>query len=409
MLTTKPGSGIPTVAHDLQSEEFNSDPYPVLAELRAAGPVVFHEELDRYLVLGFKGCAEALGDISRFDSAALTGFLVEHFGGITMEALDDRRHDLMRGVWAREFQRDLLEGRRTLVDDVVRSFTVPFVDRVRSGEVVDALAAMCRGIPTLVMTRMLGLPDGEWVQLATWSEAMGRMAEGLRSPGPRGDALVAASHAATRDLNARLLQVIEERRSGPMTGSDLVSRMLRDEFGRSMPDQEVVASATQLVFAGTETTSKLMGTALVALAEHPDQAAALRADRSMVPRAVEEVHRWRTLTQVIPRRATGVGSSVQGTDIPADAAVELLTGAANRDPERWVDPDRFDVRRPYRGHLGFGYGMHVCLGLSLARLETQVWLDLVLDLLPDFRVEGPLDYGRNFSIRAPREVPVAAA
>lgn len=409
VLVSKQSARIPAVVTDLQSERFNQDPYPVLAELRGAGPVVFHESLDRYLVLSFRGCAEALGNVARFDSAALAGFFEDHFGGLTMEALDDQRHDRMRGVWAKEFQRDGMDRRRSLVEDVVRIFTIPFVEQVRSGDVVDALATMTRGIPTLVMTRMLGLEDEHWPQFAAWSEAMGRMSEGLRDPSPRGDHLVEASHSATAALNAQLRDVVAERRRRPGTGSDLISRMLRDEFGKTMSEQEMVASATQLVFAGTETTSKLMGTIMVALAEHPAQRALVQSERSLVARAVEEAHRWRSLTQVIPRQACADDSSIQGVPIPRGAAVDLLTGAANRDPDRWAEPDRFDVRRPYRGHLGFGFGMHVCLGLSLTRLEAQIWLDLVLDLLPEFGVAGPLDYGQNFNIRGPKEVLISAA
>jgi cytochrome P450 len=408
MTMTEQGSSIPSVSTDLQSERFNRDPYPVLAELRRIGPVVFHEGLGRFLVLSFAGCTEVLGDVRRFDSSGLAGFFEDHFGGLTMEALDDRRHDQMRAVWAPDFQRGRLDRRRNLVVDVVRRFTVPFVERVRDGEVVDAMTTMTRGIPTLVMARMLGLEDDCWPQLAAWSEAMGRMSEGLRDPSSRGEALVRASHAATAELNAYLSGVLDERLSRPLAGDDLLSLMLRDDFGRSMSAQEVVASATQLVFAGTETTSKLMATTLVALAEYPDQAELVRADRALVPKVVEEVHRWRTLTQVIPRHACADDSSVQGVPIPRGAAVDVLTGAANRDPHRWEDPDRFDVRRGFRGHLGFGHGMHICLGLSLARLEMQVWLDLVLDMLSGYRIAAPLDYGQNFNIRAPKEVLIAA-
>jgi cytochrome P450 len=404
----QPDRAVPVVSTDLQSRDFNRDPYAVLAALRGTGPLVFHEALDRYLVLDFRGCAEVLSDVRRFDSGALTGFFESHFGGVTMEALDDARHDQMRGVWAKDFQRDQLDRRQALVADVVRKFTVPFVERVRDGQVVDALSAMTRGIPTLVMARMLGLDDDVWPQLATWSEAMGRLSEGLRDPSSRGEQLVEASHVATAGLNEFVRGVLAERRARPLTGDDLISRMLRDEFGRTMSEREIVASVTQLVFAGTETTSKLMATTLVALAEHPDQAELLRVDRSFTARAIEEVHRWRSVTQVIPRQASADDSAVQGVPVPRGAVIELFVGAANRDPARWSDPDRFDVRRPFRGHLGFGYGMHICLGLSLARLEAQVWLDLVLDLLPAFEVVTPLDYGQNFNIRAPREVLVAA-
>ena len=409
MLVTEQRASVPTVSTDLSSAQFNSDPYPVLAELRDMGPVVFHSELDRYLVTGFRGCAQALGDVSRFDSGALVDFFRDHFGGITMEALDDTRHDRMRGVWAKDFQRDTLDRRRTVVAEVVEEFTVPFAERVRAGEAVDAFATMTRGIPTLVMTRLLGLEDERWPEYAGWCEAMGRMSEGLRDPSPRGDELVASSHAATANLNAHLREVIVERQRKPVRSSDLISRMVHDEFGKTMAEEEMVASATQLLFAGTETTSKLMATTLVALAEHPDQRNRISNDRSLVPQAVEEVHRWRTLTQVIPRQACADDSAIQGVPIPRGASLELLTGAANRDPARWVNPDRFDIERSYRGHLGFGFGMHVCLGLSLTRLEAQIWLDRILDLLPEYQVAAPLDYGQNFNIRAPREVLITAA
>ena len=402
-------AGVPTVSVDLSSAQFNSDPYPVLAELRAMGPVVFHSELDRYLVLGFRGCVGALGNVSKFDSGALVSFFRDHFGGITMEALDDPRHDQMRGVWAKDFQRDALEHRRAVVADVVETFTVPFAERVRSGDVVDAFATMTRGIPTLVMTRLLGLEDESWPDFAGWCESMGRMSEGLRDPSPRGEELVAASHAATAKINDHLRDAVADRRRRPAGADDLISRMVHDEFGRTMTEEEVVASATQLLFAGTETTSKLMATTLVALAEHPEQRDRIRNDRSLVPQAVEEVHRWRTLTQVIPRQACADDSAIQGVPIPRGASLELLTGAANRDPARWDRPDLFDIERPYRGHLGFGFGLHVCLGLSLTRLEAQIWLDRTLDLLPEYQVAAPLDYGQNFNIRAPQEVLITAA
>jgi cytochrome P450 len=174
-----------------------------------------------------------------------------------------------------------------------------------------------------------------------------------------------------------------------------------------MSEVEIIASNTQLVFAGNETTAKLMAHTLVSLAAHPDQRRLLAQDRSLVLPAIEEVHRWQTITQFIDR---DVREEVElaGLRLPAGAVVTPLQGAANRDPERWDNASAFDVTRPPRQHLGFGFGLHSCIGLNLARLEVQVWLDRLLDLLPEFEVAQPVDYGPNFQLRGPFAVHIAA-
>jgi cytochrome P450 len=185
--------------------------------------------------------------------------------------------------------------------------------------------------------------------------------------------------------------------------------MVFHDFARSMEEQEIVASVTQLVFAGNETTAKLMASTLVALAQHPDQRRALTADRSLIPQAIEEVLRWMTVvTNLQARHACSPDSHVQGIPIPVGAAMAPLVAAANRDPARWDNPHAFDIFRPAKQHLGFGFGMHVCLGLNLARLETEIWLDRLLDRLPDYTLAAPIDYGRSFLLRGPVAVPVAA-
>jgi len=399
----------PVVDQDLTDWDFNQDPYPVMEHWRELGPVVYNSRYDRYMVTSYRNCARVLGNVTKFNSQASVEMFKAIFGGITMEAIDSPRHHQMRGVWAHDFERDTLQSQRDLVAHVVAGQMDPFVERVKSGETVDAIPAMTRGIPTLVIANMLGIETDMFKQFSAWSDAMGASTEGYLDPTPRGAQIVADGVAATKALNNHMSEVITSRRRDGRPGDDLVSRMVYDPFSQTMEEQEIIASNTQLVFAGNETTAKLMATTLVALAQHPEQRRALVVDRSLIPQAFEEVHRWQTLTQAIPRHSASDDSEIAGVRIPNGIEVMPLQGAANRDPERWDRPEVFDIFRPQRQHLGFGFGMHVCLGLNLARLEVQIWLDQLLDKLPEYELAGTIDYGRNFLLRGPVAVPIVAA
>ncbi|SEO49662.1 cytochrome P450 [Trujillonella endophytica] len=402
-------AGCPVVDQDLSDPGFNADPYPVLEEWRARGPVVFNAHDERYLVLSFRGSTRVLSTLDAFDSQPGAETVRRIFGGLTMMAIDTPRHHRMRDVWAPDFRRDTLaERRRELVTRIVAARVGPFAERLRAGEVLDAVGSLTRAIPTLVIAEMLGVEPEMVDRFSAWSDAIGASAAAnVPDPTPGQRAALAASAEATQQLNRYMAEAVTQRRGRP-PADDLVSRMVHADFAAEMDESEIVASNTQMVFAGNETTAKLMATALVALARHPDQRRALVADRSLIPQAVEEVHRWSTVVQTDPRWATGDASEVEGVTVPRGAAVTPVLGAANRDPQRWERPAEFDVARPVRGHLGFGFGIHVCLGIHLARLEVAVLLDRLLDVLPDFELAGPVDFGRSFSLRGPLAVPLAA-
>lgn len=184
--------------------------------------------------------------------------------------------------------------------------------------------------------------------------------------------------------------------------------MVRDGYARAhMTEQEIVASNTQLVFAGNEATAKLLAQIVVTLAAHPDQRRTVHADRDLIPAAVEEVHRFETVTHSVFRDAVGDKSSIAGVAVPADRRVTLLLGAANRDPTRWDRPDAFEVERKKKSHMGFAFGLHSCLGMNLARLEAQIFLEELIEALPDWDVDTPVDYGSNFAVRGPSTVRVS--
>jgi cytochrome P450 len=387
---------------------FNQDPFRVLEEIRRAGPVVYNELRSSWMVTSYPDVARVLGDAVHYAQGESEAF-ADFFGGPTMETVDDReRHDAIRGIWASDFQRGRLESQRRLVEQVVAQQLDPFVERVRSGETIDAVAEMTRSIPTLVIAHMLGIETAMFKQFSAWSDAMGAIAEGALDTSDRGMETIMEGRRATAELNAYIAGQVEERRQKP--SGDLIGKMVSSDYAKAaMTDNEVIASNTQLVFAGNETTAKLMAHTLVSLAAHPDQRRRLAGDRSLIPQAIEEVHRWQTITQFIDRDVRGGDVELGGVVIPNESVVTPMQGAANRDPARWETASSFDITRPPRQHLGFGFGMHSCIGLNLARLEAQVWLDRFLDELPEYELARDVDYGSNFQLRGPSAVHIAAA
>lgn len=397
----------PTVDQDVTERDFSQHPYPAYEEWRGLGPVVYNEKHDEYVVTGYRDCARSLTKVGTFSSQDLQEQFTGMFGGATMEALDSARHHAMRGIWAGFFERESLEQQRELVTEIVTPQVDGFVERVRAGEVVDAVPNLNRAIPTLVIARMLGIDESMHKQFSAWSDAMGATGQAVHDPSPRGREIVARGRRGTAALNGYLAEVIKERRAQGR-GEDLVSAMVYHDYANEMSEQEIIASNTQLVFAGNETTASLMGTILVALARHPDQRRALTADRSLIPQAIEEIHRWETLVQGLPRRVISDDAQIAGVRLPRASRVTMLLAAGNRDPARWDEASQLNILREPRQHLGFGFGMHVCLGLNLARLELQVWLGQLLDKLPDYQLAGEIEYPRGMVLRAPLQVPVAA-
>jgi cytochrome P450 len=387
---------------------FNQDPFPELEEIRNAGPVVYNQQRGTWLLTSYPDAARVLGDVRHYAQGETEAF-TDFFGGPTMETIDDReRHDAIRGIWAEDFQRGNLENQRPLVERVVAQQLDPFVERLRSGEVVDAVTAMTRNIPTLVIAGMLGIETAMFQQFSGWSDAMGAIAEGALDTSDRGMETIMAGRRATAELNEYIAAQVGDRRRHPT--DDLIGKMVGSEYARTaMNEKEIIASNTQLVFAGNETTAKLMAHTLVTLARHPEQRKLLAGDRTLIAQAVEEVHRYQTITQFIDRDVKESDVEIGGIAIPRGSVVTPMQGAANRDPERWDHPTDFDITRAPRQHLGFGFGMHSCIGLNLARLETQVWLDRLMDTLPDYELAREVDYGSNFQLRGPLAVHIAAA
>jgi len=394
---------VPVSQLNFQQPRFADNPYPAYRELREAGPLSWHEPTGKYLVTNWREATRILLNPREFGSDE--NDFIELFGGRTMECMERDRHREVRGIWHRDFEPGAIRRSEEIVRDVIRSRLDPFVERMRDGETADAVAGMTRGIPTIVIARMLGIPDEDYELFAQWSDAIGDIGEGATDPSPRGAELLALGIRARTELNDYLRARLNGR--CPMSGGDLISKMVESPVAKTMEEAEIIASITQLVFAGNETTAKLMAITMLALAAHPDQRAALVRDRSLIPQALEEIHRWNSVVHLNGRFARGGNASVGGHRLEDGARVLILQGAINRDPERWDDPDALDILRPRKQHLGFGFGMHICLGSHLARLESEIWLDVLLDALPKWEVVD-VDWGTNWTTRGPIRLDVHA-
>ena len=397
-------SAVPTTIAPFTDPGFVADPYPVYEEIRALGRVVLHEPTGQYLLTGWRDSARVLGNAASFGSDVTR--TIDRFGAETIECMDKARHDVVKSIWADDFKRSTLEAHRELIRDVVDSRLMPFVERVRSGERADAVAEMIRSIPTLVIARLMSIPSADHQQFARWTDTMGGITAAKVDPSPRGAELVRAGKQATSELNAYIERQVEERRKLP--GDDLISRMVASPLISELDEREVIAGNTQLVFAGNGTSAKWMSQVIYALSTYPEQRRMLAADRSLIPQAIEEIQRWNTMAQVNWRYVRNGGAEAGGAMLPDGSAILTLLGAANRDPDRWERPEVLDIHRPQQQHLGFGFGLHSCLGLNLARLEVQIWLDRLLTELPEWEV-AELDWGGEWTLRGPVRIELTAA
>jgi cytochrome P450 len=269
-------------------------------------------------------------------------------------------------------------------EDIVREKIAHYLSKVDLSR-FDVVSDFAAFFPVEVITTMLGVPEEHRQQVRLWLDVSLERAPGITTMSRRG-------LEAMQQTGLLYYNLIQERRAEPQ--DDMITSLIAAEVDRedgaraTLDDVEIAGFCTLLGGAGAETVTKLVGTAMVLFAQHADQWEQLRKDRTKVPAAIEEVLRHEGPVQY-DMRAARTDVTLHGTTIPAGSAVMLLGAAANRDERAFTTADRFDINRD-RGeaqNLGFGYGIHSCLGAALARLETRIALEYLLDLLPAFDVD----------------------
>jgi len=376
------------------------DPYTELGRLRREEPVqridisgMPHEESKPvFMVYRHEEAAQMLRDNETFSSAIIIDAFGDALGKHVMLGMDEPEHGRHRALVSKAFsQKALARWEEELLGTVGNELIDVFADR----RTADVAREFTFPYPTQIIAGLLGLPREDYPQFQRWSVALLAVLFNRE----RG---LAASEA----LRQYFIPILAARREEPR--DDLISALAQAEIdGDKLSDEEIFSFLRLLLPAGVETTYRSLGNLLFALLSNPDQLDAVRADRSLLPQAIEEAVRWEPPLLTITRVATR-DTELAGVPIPAGSSVMPVLGAANRQDERYPDPDRFDIFRSARAHIGFGHGVHVCLGMHLARLEMRVALNLLFDRLPNLRLDPDADdpHIRGQVFRSPTSLPV---
>ena len=367
---------------------YEANPYPAYAALRAEDPVHFSAAIQAWVLTAYEDCERVLRDADTFSSSSYTA------SGQLATALQQQRrefplgevptvlnsdppvHTRLRSLLNRAFTPRAIDGLRPHIEEIAASL---LAGADRAGGRFDAVTGFAQPLPIIVIAELLGVPPSDRDRLKEWSTAIANTTNVLNT-----EAVLAAARRATLELIAYMDEVVAQRRTAP--GADIMTALVQaEEGGERLSHDELLAFSILLLLAGHETTTNLIGNGLLALTEHPEQAARLRADRALLPSAVEEFLRYDSSVQGAVRFARQT-AEVGGRTIEQGSTLLLLLGAANRDPAQFPEPDALDVARSPNRHLSFGRGIHFCLGAPLARLEGDVAFAALLDRFPELRV-----------------------
>jgi cytochrome P450 len=259
-------------------------------------------------------------------------------------------------------------------------------------------------IPTHFMARLLGVPNDDCDQFVEWAQQMSAVYDLFISDPENADQLRTDAAAATKAMSeysgAALAQRVRDGDKG-----DLLSAIALTDV--EISEQDKRASITLLIFGGQDTTESWAKNAVTCLGEHPDQRRAIQEDRSLLRQSLDEVIRWRPPVCNEVRVVRNDGVEIDGVPLAKGDSVSLVIAAAHREPSRWENADAFDIFRPEMGNLGFGFGLHNCIGVNSARLVVTTVVNKLLDEVPAYRLVLPadeLDYGQSFAIRGPKAV-----
>jgi cytochrome P450 len=379
------GERITALAYDPADPQFRSDPAAYYRWLRDEAPVHRHPTSGAYLLSRFDDVWEATADWQTFSSASPVAKLLH------MASMDPPGHDRLRTSVVRAFTPAKIAALEPRVRELCRALLEPLEAAAASGRPVDLVASFAAIFPSRVIHRLLGVTE-------SFDEPIRRAALAI---------------GAARDpesLAARMQAFVAETRKAesvdPGSALGLLPILQRESGAEALSPEEIGGVFSNLVLAGTDTVTNLIGNGLVLLQRDRDERRRLARDPERIPAAIEEMLRFESPVQSLARR-TLRAVSLHGVGIPEGAEVRLLWGAANRDEREFERPDVFDVARPIRRHLAFGHGIHFCLGAGLARLEARIAFEEILARWPDHEVDlAALERLPSLWVRAWERVPV---
>lgn len=389
---------------DPRDPAFLADPYPVFAELRAEGPVHWHEGLGLAVAVSHAACSEVLRDRSagrlwRDKEPASDFVAVNLLHQNSLLESEPPRHTRLRRLISAAFARGHTERLRPWVRSLSSSLVASLASAIKADGSADLLTHVAAPLPVEVIAELLGVPAADRPRLQPWSNAIVKIYEyGLPA------AQAAAAEDAAGEFVDYLRSLAAARASAP--GPDLISDLVavRDGTDR-LTDDELVGTAVLLLMAGHEATVNVVGNGMLALLTHRAEWDRLVSTPSLLPTAVEELIRFDSPLQLFERTAVSA-TTVAGYALEPGDKIAALLGAAARDPEVFESPDRLDVGRSPNAHLGFGAGIHYCVGAPLARVEIAAALEALVTELPGLRLAAEPERRPEFVIRGLHTLPV---
>ena len=383
MTVTDPILPVGTVEFDPFSEVFFNDPFNTYRRLRDEAPVYHNEKYGFWALSRYEDVEPALKDFETYSSSrgiTLDMYLADpdpnQIPMIIM--MDPPEHTVMRKLVNKVFTPRAVQA----LEPMIRAKITEVANTLdpTAFDVVEDFGAV---FPVEVITTMLGVPPEHRRQLRLWSDKGLEREPGEFRPSPESVEAFTAAGMFYFDL-------VQQRRAEPQ--DDMISRLTQvdvahDDGVAKLTDVQIAGFALMLGGAGAETVVKLVGNAAVTFAENPSAWQRLRADRSKIPFAVEELLRYEAPTQYQLRDSTR-DVTLHDTTVPAHSVVMLINASATRDERAFPNADLFDIDRTPSGHnLSFGYGVHSCLGAALARTEARIALDVMLDLMPEYQLD----------------------
>lgn len=384
---------------DLSSADFVADPYPTLARLRSAGPLIAHGD-GRWLATTHDSVSRVLRhrDLGRIWSDHEPVDEMEPFNTLHRNQMmenEGQAHRRLRLLVSKAFGRGHVERMRPRIESLAASMVADL------GDSFDALADYAEPMPVYVIADLLGVPRTDHADLRAWSQAIVHMYEPDVD-----DATRAAAVSASQQFADYVRDVVEHRRDHP--GEDLITDLIAArEEGTNLSEDELVASVVLLLNAGHEASVNTFGNGLHALLSAPDQLARITSGEVPVDVALEELLRFDAPLQMFERTATA-DVEIAGSHVRAGEVIWCLMGSANRDDAAFEHADRFDVGRDPNPHVGFGMGRHFCLGAPLARLELSISLAALLDQHPSLDLVGDSPRRPTWVLRGFESIPVRA-
>ena len=392
---------------DFTDPAFVSNPYPALKELRAAGEPVWHEGMQMFLAARHSDANDVFRNksLGRIFTEKSPEFEWEIFNWLHADSILDSeppKHTRLRSLVAKAFNRQKIEGMRPAVGRITEQLLDAIDEKVKTGQTFDLIADYAEPLPVKIIADLLGFPESEEHLLRPWSQAIVKMYEVNPTVQYQSEAKVAAQEFADY-----VRALAESRKKTP--GADLISDLaIVEENGEKLNMHELVATCVLLLNAGHEASVNAFGNGMVAALQRPDQTALLRDNsRGITSTALEEFMRFDAPLHMFERTATA-DTEIGGVSIKEGQKIAALIGSANRDETVFSTPESMDLTRDPNPHIGFGAGIHFCIGAPLARLEMSVSLPALWEKYPHMQLAGDAIRRPTFVLRGYESVAISA-